>query len=219
MLLILSLKTLDNVRVIFLTIRVILHAARTMLTFFQYIHVCLFVFNAIFINNLAISWRSVLLVEVTGVPVENQRPVAIHWQTLSHNFVSNTPRHERGSKPTTLLVIDTDGIGSYESIYHTITTTTSPRNEMHRYLYCIYHNISYWIIYQKPLWRGRDRMVVRCTTTWAVSAYHHWCCEFESPPGRGVQHYVIKFVTDLRPVGCFLRVLRLLPPLKLVYMI
>jgi len=26
----------------------------------------------------------------------------------------------------------------------------------------------------------RDRMVVGFTTTYAVSVYHHWCCEFES---------------------------------------
>ena len=35
-----------------------------------------------------------------------------------------------------------------------------------------------------------------------------WCCEFESRSGRGVQHYVIKFVGDLLQVGGFLRVLR-----------
>jgi hypothetical protein len=39
----------------------------------------------------AISWRSVLLVEETGEPGENHRHVASHWQTLSHNVVSNTP--------------------------------------------------------------------------------------------------------------------------------
>ena len=55
--------------------------------------------------------------------------------------------------------------------------------------------------------RGRDRMVVGFTTTYAISAYHHWC-EFESRSGRGVQHYVIKFVSELRQVGGFLRVLR-----------
>jgi hypothetical protein len=26
---------------------------------------------------------------------ENHRPVASHWQTLSHNIVSSTPHHER----------------------------------------------------------------------------------------------------------------------------
>ena len=34
--------------------------------------------------------------------------------------------------------------------------------------------------------RGCDRMVVGFTTTYAISAYHHWCCEFESRSGRGV---------------------------------
>ena len=34
--------------------------------------------------------------------------------------------------------------------------------------------------------RGRDRMVVGFTTTYAISAYHHWCCEFESRSGRCV---------------------------------
>ena len=64
--------------------------------------------------------------------------------------------------------------------------------------------------------RGRDRMAVGFTTTfYAVSAYHHWCCEFESRSGRGVQHYVIKFVSDLRQVGGFLQVLRFPPPIKL----
>jgi len=30
-----------------------------------------------------------------GVPRENHRPAASHWQTLSHNVVSSTPRHEQ----------------------------------------------------------------------------------------------------------------------------
>ena len=39
-------------------------------------------------NNISvISWRSVLLGEETGGPEENHRPVASHWQTLSHNVV------------------------------------------------------------------------------------------------------------------------------------
>jgi hypothetical protein len=33
--------------------------------------------------------------------------------------------------------------------------------------------------------RGRDRMVVGFTTTYAISAYRHSCCEFESRSGRG----------------------------------
>jgi len=44
--------------------------------------------NATHNNISAISWRSVLLVEETGVPGENHRPIVSHWQTLSHNVVS-----------------------------------------------------------------------------------------------------------------------------------
>jgi hypothetical protein len=50
------------------------------------------VLNATFNNISAKSWQSVLLVEETGVPGEIHRPAASHWQTLSHNVVSNTPR-------------------------------------------------------------------------------------------------------------------------------
>ena len=53
-------------------------------------------FNATSNNISAISWRSVLLVEETGVPGEKHRPVASHRQTLSHNVIYSTLRHERG---------------------------------------------------------------------------------------------------------------------------
>ena len=47
------------------------------------------VFNATFNNISVILWRSVLLVEETGVPAYN----LCHWQTLSYNHVvSSTPR-------------------------------------------------------------------------------------------------------------------------------
>jgi len=36
------------------------------------------VFNATFKNISAISWRSILLVEETGIPGENHRPMASH---------------------------------------------------------------------------------------------------------------------------------------------
>jgi hypothetical protein len=39
-----------------------------------------------------ISWRLVILMEENGVFEENHRPVASHWQTSSHNVVSNTTR-------------------------------------------------------------------------------------------------------------------------------
>ena len=53
--------------------------------------------------------------------------------------------------------------------------------------------------------RGRDRLVVAFTTTYAISAYHHWWCEFEFRSGWGVQHYLMKFVSDFRHVRGFLR--------------
>jgi hypothetical protein len=65
-----------------------------------------------------------LLMEETGVPVENHRPVASNWQTLSHNVVSSTLRHERGSN-STVVVIGTDCTGSCKSNYHTIMARIS----------------------------------------------------------------------------------------------
>ena len=79
------------------------------------------VFNATFNNISAIS---VLLVEETGVPRENHQPVSSHWQTLSLNVVSSTPRHGKRYAHTTLVVKDTDCTGSCKSNYHTITTMT-----------------------------------------------------------------------------------------------
>jgi hypothetical protein len=51
---------------------------------------------------------------------------------------------------------------------------------------------------------GCDRMVAGFTTTYTISVYHHWCCEFKSRSGQGVQQYVIRFVNDLRQVSGFL---------------
>jgi len=64
--------------------------------------------------------------------------------------------------------------------------------------------------------RGRDSMIVGFTTTYAISPYHHWCCEYESRSGQGVQHYEIKFVSDLRQAGGFLLVLWYPQPIKLI---
>jgi len=47
-------------------------------------------------------------------------------------------------------------------------------------------------------------MVVGFTTTYVGNAYHH-----------SIHHYVIKFVSDLRQLGVFLRVLRFPSPIKL----
>ena len=49
-------------------------------------------FNATFNNISVISWRSVLFVEETGEKIIDLPQVT---DTLSHNVVSSTPRHER----------------------------------------------------------------------------------------------------------------------------
>ena len=69
----------------------------------------------------------------------------------------------------------------------------------------------------KRLLGRRGRMVVRYITTYVISAYHHERCEFESWSGEvySIQHYVMKFVSDLRQVGGFLLVLRFTQPIKL----
>jgi len=67
--------------------------------------------NATFKDISVISWRSVLLMEETGVPGENHRPVASRWA---------------GFELTTSVVIDNECIGSCKSNYHTITTTKAP---------------------------------------------------------------------------------------------
>ena len=51
-------------------------------------------------------------------------------------------------------------------------------------------------------------MVVGFTATCTISAFHHYSCEFEPCSCQGVlgtTSYMIKFVSDLRQVGGFLR--------------
>ena len=74
--------------------------------------VCLMVLNASFNNISVTSWRSVLLVEETRRPGENNRPVKITDKLISHNVVH--------LELTTSVVIGTYYIGSCKSNYHTI---------------------------------------------------------------------------------------------------
>ena len=64
------------------------------------------VHNASFKNIWEISWLSVLLVEETRIPGENHTPA--------------------GCDLTTLVVIETDFIGSCKSNYHTIMNSVTP---------------------------------------------------------------------------------------------
>ena len=83
------------------------------------------IFIAIFNNISVISWQSVLLVEENGGPRENHWSAASHWQTLSQNVVSSTPRLSWIRYNITLVVIGTDCTGSCKSNYHTIMTVTT----------------------------------------------------------------------------------------------
>ena len=80
--------------------------------------------------------------------------------------------------------------------YHFQSTCYCPWYELKRVFYVL-------LIFSFRDRRGRERMVVGFKTTYAIDAYHRWR-ELESRPGRGVQYYVIKFVSDLRQVGGFL---------------
>ena len=60
-------------------------------------------------------WRSVLLIEEIRVSGENQRPVASHWQTLSHNVVSSTTRL---SDIRTYIYQKVDFYSYVEILYH-----------------------------------------------------------------------------------------------------
>jgi hypothetical protein len=71
--------------------------------------------NTTFINISVVLWRSVLLVEETGVPGlagENHRPAVSDWQTLSNIVLS--PEWDSKSQ----LTIGTDCIGSCKFKYH-----------------------------------------------------------------------------------------------------
>jgi len=52
-----------------------------------------------------------------------------------------------GFELATLVVIGTDCIGSYKSNYHTITTTTAPKNKyiIHAWLFIIYFLIFFYL--------------------------------------------------------------------------
>ena len=87
---------------------------------------CLFVWWCLSPVISVISWRSVLLVEETGGPRENQRPFASHWQTLPHNTIHLALIEIRTHN---ISGDGTDCIDSCKSNYNTITATTAPPTE------------------------------------------------------------------------------------------
>ena len=51
--------------------------------------------------------------EETGVPDENPPSASSTWQTLSHNVVSSTPRHERNKKQSNIETYSKSEISSW----------------------------------------------------------------------------------------------------------
>ena len=54
------------------------------------------------------------------------------------------------------------------------------------FFYLCPDNLSYNVVNKIRGHRGLDRMVVGFTTTYAISAYHHYSFEFEPRSWRGV---------------------------------
>jgi hypothetical protein len=87
--------------------------------------IIILVFNATFNNISVIKWPSVLLVEETRIHWENHRQAWSHWQAY-HIMLYRVHLACMGFELATLVMMGTDYIGSYESNYHMITTTTTP---------------------------------------------------------------------------------------------
>ena len=137
-----------------------------------------------------------------------------HHVLLMYKFVVQFSKEQYSP----LIMIQFMKFSSIQSLYSTVNYAlfTSYHDGRHEVLFFFLLNTGKILLYswyrscsfheiipkQKDR-RGRDHMVVGFTTTYAISAYHYWCCEFESRSGRDV-HYVIKFVSDLRQVGGFL---------------
>jgi hypothetical protein len=87
--------------------------------------VCLLVVNATFNTITFTSWQSVLLEEETEYPEKTTDLSQVTDKLYNIMlFTSSWSRFEH----TILVVIGTDCIGSCKTNYHTIMTTTAPRN-------------------------------------------------------------------------------------------
>ena len=90
-----------------------------------YIRVRVMVLNTTFNNISAISWWYVLLVEETGVHRNNHRTCCKSVTNIITQCCMKYTLPWSGFKPTMLVVMGTDCIGSFKSNYRTITTMTT----------------------------------------------------------------------------------------------
>ena len=87
------------------------------------------VFNATFNNISVVSWRSVFLIEETGVPGENHRPAASHRQTFITYIEYTSPERDSKGKNKNLVYIS-----------------------WRDYVTCAFKTFSISVFYSQPAW-------------------------------------------------------------------
>jgi hypothetical protein len=168
--------------------------------FRELIQVWFMVFNANFKNISVISWRSVLLVEETGVPGEN------HWLAASQLCPF-------------LLQLKVAHPNFMDTFSMYVFFLVVPQ----------WSQWSQWTDCSQTCDRGYQTRTRSCQSTKKVLKskievgmsfiVHDIVYKFQIFCSRGtnfmVQHYVIKLVSDLRQVSSFLRALQFPRPIKL----
>jgi hypothetical protein len=132
-------------------------------------------FNVTFNNISVILWHSVLLVEETGGPGENHRPVASHWQTLSHNVI-HLP----------------DGVGEGKEVFHELLKSFTGEK-----IFCAGIIWLFAVIKWGPSWSwSYGSWIYNYLCNQCLSPLKLWV-----RPVRvevySIQHFVIKFVSNL----------------------